>query len=271
MFSLRADDGDDTRLGFFSDIRDFFTGHEDALSEFDPEADVDGEDRGCWLSPRLIGPDAPGALRRALHPEGGSGDDPVNVWIDLHDTTGRTIGSYFAGAVTLERWEEEEGGTAVATLSCWLASLPEAGAHEVWKAWSRRSPTAVNDWVSLPIGQREGWLEVARKYLGAAGKVNPRREQYTLDGANISDVASFYCAIGEAMNGPGGYYGSNLAALDDCLFGGFGPAAPFRLVWESSEVAADMLGGLPAYHPNASVLDLIVNCLERRGVTVEFA
>ncbi|MCX5172063.1 barstar family protein [Streptomyces antibioticus] len=271
MFSLRADDDDATRLGFFSDIRDFFTGHTDALSEFDPEAGTGGEGGGVWVRPRLIGPDAPGALKSALHSAEDSGGDPGNVWIDLHDTAGRTIGSYFAGAATLERWEEEDGGTAVATVSCWLTSLPEAGAYEVWKTWSRRPPTGVNDWVSLPVGRREGWMEVARMYRGGTRKANPRHERYTLDGANIIDLASFYCAIGEAMNGPGGYYGGNLTALDDCLLGGFGPAAPFRLVWEHSDVAMAALGGLPSCLPDSSVLDMIVDCLERRGVTVELA
>ncbi|MET9059583.1 barstar family protein [Streptomyces antibioticus] len=266
MFSLRADDGDDTRLGFFSDLRDFFTGHVDALSEFAPEAGVGG----VWLRPRLIGLDGAGALIGALHSRGASGDDPGNVWIDLHDTAGRTIGSYFAGAVTLERWEEEGDGTAVATVSCWLTSPPEAGAYEIWKTWSRRAPTAVNGWVSFPVGRREGWTEVARMYQGSPRKVNPRLDRYILDGANIGDLASFYCAIGEAMNGPGGYYGGNLTALDDCLLGGFGPAAPFRLVWEHSGVAVAALGGLPTYLPGSSVLDTIVDCLERRGVTVEF-
>ncbi|MET8860914.1 barstar family protein [Streptomyces sp. NPDC004579] len=269
MFSLRADD-DDRIIGHFSDIQGFFAGHTDALSEFDSEVNSSAEG-GFWAHPRLIGPDPSGALQRAWSTQGDSGRALGNLWIDIHDTSGRTIGSYFAGAATQEHWEKGGDGTAVATMSCWLDSLPEEGAYEVWKSWSRRPPSSLNDWVSLPPGQREGWIEVARKRRGVVGKANPRREQYTLDGTHIVDLASFYCAIGEAMNGPGGYYGSNIAALDDCLFGGFGPAAPFRLVWESSEVAADLIGGLPTYLPNASVLDLIINCLERRGVSVEFA
>ncbi|MGW5848765.1 barstar family protein [Streptomyces sp. NPDC055254] len=96
------------------------------------------------------------------------------------------------------------------------------------------------------------------------------RYEFALDGANIRDLASFYCAIGEAMNGPGGYYGANLAALDDCLFGGSGPAAPFRLRWHNSEVAMRSLGHLPTYIENKSVMDLIVECLASRGVVVEF-
>ncbi|GAB3899118.1 hypothetical protein GCM10029964_084580 [Kibdelosporangium lantanae] len=57
----------------------------------------------------------------------------------------------------------------------------------------------------------------------------------------MTDIDGFYCAIGEAINGPGGYFGWNLSALDDCLRGGFGAQAPFRLVWHNSAVAREHL------------------------------
>ena len=44
-----------------------------------------------------------------------------------------------------------------------------------------------------------------------------------------------------AINGPGGYFGWNLDALDDCLSGRFGARAPFRLVWHDSAVAREHL------------------------------
>ncbi|MGP3917619.1 barstar family protein [Nonomuraea sp. 10N515B] len=34
---------------------------------------------------------------------------------------------------------------------------------------------------------------------------------------HITDEVAFYRAMGEAINGPGGYFGRNLDALDDCL------------------------------------------------------
>lgn len=61
------------------------------------------------------------------------------------------------------------------------------------------------------------------------------------------------------MNGPGGYYGSNLAALDDCLFGGYGQAAPFRLVWQNSAVSVNTPGALPTHIENKTVMELISN------------
>jgi RNAse (barnase) inhibitor barstar len=59
----------------------------------------------------------------------------------------------------------------------------------------------------------------------------------------VTDRPGFYCAIGEAVNGPGGYFGANLDALRDCLRGGFGATAPFHLVWHASTVARTSLGG----------------------------
>jgi len=69
----------------------------------------------------------------------------------------------------------------------------------------------------------------------------PAGTTYDLDGRFVTDIEGFYCAIGEAINGPGGYFGSNLDALDDCLRGRFGARAPFRLVWHDSAVAREHL------------------------------
>ena len=50
-----------------------------------------------------------------------------------------------------------------------------------------------------------------------------------LDGRWINDVASFFLSIGEAVNGPNGYFGGCLDGLDDCLNGGFGVRTPLTV------------------------------------------
>ena len=45
---------------------------------------------------------------------------------------------------------------------------------------------------------------------------------YRIDGSRIGSAADFYTEVGRAVNGDGGYFGSNLDALADCLRGGFG-------------------------------------------------
>src|SRR6266496_2594806 len=52
--------------------------------------------------------------------------------------------------------------------------------------------------------------------------VNERRVVYEIDGERIQDTDGFYTMVGEAVNGPGGYFGRGLDSLNDCLRGGFG-------------------------------------------------
>ncbi|WJR36023.1 barstar family protein [Mycobacteroides immunogenum] len=55
---------------------------------------------------------------------------------------------------------------------------------------------------------------------------------YVVDGSRVRTRADFFTELGRAVNGPGGYFGSNLDALVDCLRGGFGTPEdePFRFV-----------------------------------------
>ncbi|MFF4446467.1 barstar family protein [Streptomyces sp. NPDC001502] len=270
-FSIHADDDADTHLGHFNDIQGFFVGRAPALAEFDDTAADTDAGQGSWLRPRLIGLAPSRNMDEAWSRGTEAARDLGNVWINVHDALGRTIGSYFAGNATLEDWTAGADGRITATLTVWLSAVPHESAHALWKAWSNQVPVTRNGWTRLPLGRREGWVEVARMHWGRATAPAESRSEYTLDGGDICDLASFYCAIGEMMIGPGGYFGSNLAALDDCLADVSGPTPPFRLVWESSQVAIGSLGGQSTYAAGKSVLDLIVECLEGRGVVVEFA
>jgi hypothetical protein len=51
----------------------------------------------------------------------------------------------------------------------------------------------------------------------------------------VDTLLGFYCAIGEAVNGPGGYFGLSMLAFDDCLFSGFGLEFPYTIVWRESQ------------------------------------
>ncbi|WP_407837939.1 barstar family protein [Streptomyces sp. DSM 116496] len=44
---------------------------------------------------------------------------------------------------------------------------------------------------------------------------------YVLDGKRIHTLEDFWLVIGEAVDGPGGYFGRNLDAFNDCLTGGY--------------------------------------------------
>ncbi|WP_406603918.1 barstar family protein [Nocardia macrotermitis] len=50
-----------------------------------------------------------------------------------------------------------------------------------------------------------------------------------IDANSIGSSVDFFCALGESINGPGGYFGDNLDSLSDCLCGGFGASVPFTI------------------------------------------
>ncbi|MFJ1702073.1 barstar family protein [Kitasatospora sp. NPDC088346] len=94
---------------------------------------------------------------------------------------------------------------------------------------------------------------------------------YELPGAGITDEASFWAALGRAVDAPDGYYGRNLDALADCLRGGFGPEPPFTLRWRDSAVARRRLTRRPGTGPGGpgrSYFEEIVAVLREGGVTV---
>ncbi|WP_385633405.1 barstar family protein [Streptomyces sp. SudanB5_2050] len=67
---------------------------------------------------------------------------------------------------------------------------------------------------------------------------------YVLDGRQIRTLEDFWRVIGEAINGPGGYFGRNLDAFADCLSGGFG--APddddYVVEWRDHQESRQHLG-----------------------------
>lgn len=67
---------------------------------------------------------------------------------------------------------------------------------------------------------------------------------YLIDGSRIASKADFFTEIGRAVNGDGGYFGSNLDALADCLRGGFGTPdeGGFRFVLAPYKGARAALG-----------------------------
>ncbi|MUL82768.1 MULTISPECIES: barstar family protein [unclassified Mycolicibacterium] len=67
---------------------------------------------------------------------------------------------------------------------------------------------------------------------------------YRIDGTKVASKSGFFTEIGRAVNGDGGYFGSNLDALADCLRGGFGTPEDrkFRFVMTSYRNIRNALG-----------------------------
>lgn len=67
---------------------------------------------------------------------------------------------------------------------------------------------------------------------------------YVIPGAEVTDLERFWQVMGEAVNGPDGYFGRNLDAFADCLSGGYGTPADrdFVIEWRDHELSRRALG-----------------------------
>jgi hypothetical protein len=109
------------------------------------------------------------------------------------------------------------------------------------------SETQLNRWVPLTTAQRWELLDRSRAVhieLGTKNRLPPDRPPglvFDLLGRGVDDLPGFFCALGEAINGPGGYFGRSLRSLRDCSVGGFGATTPFALRWHNVNVAQEAL------------------------------
>ncbi|MCX5339903.1 barstar family protein [Streptomyces atratus] len=105
---------------------------------------------------------------------------------------------------------------------------------------------------------------------------------YVIDGSRVTGLEQFWEVIGEAVNGPGGYFGRNLDALADCLGGGMGTPddGDFVFEWRDHTSSAQALGheetarwlrqSLSRVHPTnrAAVQQRLDEALVGRGPTL---
>lgn len=105
---------------------------------------------------------------------------------------------------------------------------------------------------------------------------------YVIDGSAVTGLDSFWDAVGEAVNGAGGYFGRSPDAFADCLGGGFGTPEDgvFVIEWRDHALSARALGHeetarrleriLPRAHPTnrARVERELAEARAGRGPTV---
>ncbi|MGC4121676.1 MAG: barstar family protein [Myxococcales bacterium] len=107
-------------------------------------------------------------------------------------------------------------------------------------------PQSTNQWRSLDEAGRWLWLQLAmERFVGTDRLCEPScvpGREAVIDGTAIDNLLGFYCAMGEAVNGPGGYFGRSMLAFDDCLFGGYGLEFPYTIVWKDSGQSRLALG-----------------------------
>jgi hypothetical protein len=181
---------------------------------------------------------------------------------------GVPLGGYTAWDAELTRI-----GPDLHRLTCATAILPDRDAESVWELWRSGGPARTNLWTEVPVGRREGWLQVVALNAFATGSANNVASpvgEIELDGSNIVDMASLYLAFGEAVNGPGGYFGWNLDALRDCLDGGWGATAKPKIRWRDFAVAQrNLTETRETLNGVESVLDIALSVIRRSGADLD--
>ncbi|MEU2746168.1 barstar family protein [Streptomyces collinus] len=183
--------------------------------------------------------------------------------LQVVDRQGQPIGAYYLGRVEAALGEapsvsdDEHPDVDFVGYTC---EYPKAG--EIWKKWAEGVERG--DWARQPPEWLGSWLHVAQTAWFTSGKRASRYEaQQTvfLDGARITTRDAFFCAVGEAVNGAGGYFGSSHGGLIDCLRTAQREhAPPFRLVWRELPFSRNALGD--------EFTDAVVSAFQEHGVAV---
>ncbi|MFE0801243.1 barstar family protein [Streptomyces sp. NPDC058812] len=266
--SGRGGEGRKYALASDEDDADFWGFAREAEGLFTPLPD-EAEARRVHLTGCL----PQGGLLRSVGHVGSRRALAGNAWFELLDGDGATMGSYFVNEVTVIDVKPSICGAGLVdlTMTLWCENAV-AGAERVWDLIRTGRLNRTGMWHELASEDRRAWLSVtlwSREYQ-RQGKVDaPAGKVFTLDGRHIVDRDSFYCAIGEAINGPGGYFGWNLDALDDCLRGGWGATTPFTLHWDfSAQTRARLRERVPIGEREVALFDLLLEIFEEQGVSV---
>ncbi|AZN41603.1 barstar family protein [Paenibacillus albus] len=133
--------------------------------------------------------------------------------------------------------------------------------EQVWALLCEK-PNRSGQWNDCSLEEKQAWLQVVRLRDQQSYKVQENLV-VSIDGKHIQDEASFYLALGEAINGPFGYFGGNLDGLADCLCGGFGLESPFILRWRNFPSSYK---GYPQKH--AEFVVMLLQMFSERGCEI---
>jgi hypothetical protein len=218
-------------------------------------------------SVRLLGCSLRGALRTAL--DAGE-EDLGHAKLVRLDASGRTVQSAVEGELVAWIPSARGRGLVDLTLEPW-SERPPTAAEEVWELWGEGRPALPNSWAHCGPEGRRYWLSTALDNHDAHQPDGAPGGTYHLDGRHITDEPGFFCALGEAVNGPGGYFGWGFSALVDCLHGHWGAARPFTLVWHDVHVARTCLGVTPHAATRPMAFEELVALLTEKRIDVRLA
>ncbi|TWJ07765.1 hypothetical protein LX16_4927 [Stackebrandtia albiflava] len=239
-------------LGHFDEVDGFFVGRSSPYRPFD-----EWEGEGPWE--RVV-------TLRGFTPA--PGFDPASlleeVRLEVLDSAGELMGGYLLWGVTLI----EAAGDV--TFSGIKSRFPAAGCRDIWDRWRTEPRDELGGWEALPLSRQSDWLDNVRVSAMTRPGFSRRPDStdaVSIDGASISESTSFFLALGEAVNGPRGYFGGCLMALRECCHGGHGAPRGFRLVWRRASLSrARMVDLFDTASGPTTEFDILVSNLMTDGV-----
>ena len=163
--------------------------------------------------------------------------------LEVVDSRGEIFGRYYIGRIKIlgEAFDRERRDVIVDFFGN-FCDYPRAG--EIWRSWASSRVESSGEWARWPVEYHEAWLHVVQNSWFASGKWAARygnKRFIEIDGNLIKSKSTLYLLIGEEVNGPGGYFGSNLDALADSLSSNFGDGVISKVIWENFEKASECL------------------------------
>ncbi len=215
-------------------------------------------------------PPGPPVTLRGCRPELAGTFDAGLVHV-REDGTAHPMGQVVSGTVLAAGPSVLGAGLVDITTTARINGPLAANDRPLWDLWRAGGPVELNQWAELDRSDRYLWVRAAAAHrIHTADK--PEGTVYHLDGRHVTDYDAFYCAIGEAINGPGGYFGGDAFWLHENAATGDGGATPgFRLIWHDSAVArAHLVAGYDRKSWSSAVtFDDLVDWLTRDGVQLE--
>ncbi|WP_191253315.1 barstar family protein [Amycolatopsis oliviviridis] len=184
-------------------------------------------------------------------------------------SAGRVIDAVVSGTVNAAGPSRLGAGLLDVTVDMGAREPLPTGILDILEHWRTGRPSRRNLWAGYDRELRHRWAGVALGHSLSAPDGQPGTT-YDLDGRFVTDIEGFYCAIGEAINGPGGYFGWNLDALEDCLRGDFGAQTPFRLAWHNSAIAREhLVAGNDRRRPGPAItLEYLLDMLTKHRIEI---
>lgn len=143
---------------------------------------------------------------------------------------GEILTSNFISGVQITKIFTDNFNNLNIKIDGWLHASSR-GFYEIAQKRIKYGIDTLGQWKNLPSNKVQGWLDAAIRLGIKPTDVSNKIATIDSDGLDTED--KFYCAIGEAVNGPGGYFGRGLHALSDCFGGDFGvkDGSVFTLNW----------------------------------------